>query len=103
MDLTRNCEMKRLITAAVAVLIVSGLAVGDDDDVVIVTTEESPMASDALHSREGGKLFSPRGGQPPVPLAQWIAIDGDIYFCVIEPPIMKDQMKPVCKKAKMID
>lgn len=101
MDLTRNYEMKRLIAATVAVLIVSGVAVGGD--VVIVTTEESPMASDALNSREGGKLFSPRGGQPPVPLAQWIAIDGDIYFCVTEPPIMKDQMKPVCKKAKMID
>jgi hypothetical protein len=101
MDLTRNYEMKRLIAATVAVLIVSGVAVGGD--VVIVTTEESPMVSDALNSREGGKLFSPRGGKSPAPLAQWIAIDGDIYFCVTEPPIMKDQMKPVCKKAKMID
>ena len=93
--------MKGLITATVAVSIVSGLAVGND--VVIVTTEESPMASDALNSREGGKLFSPRRDKSPVPLAQWIAMDGDIYFCVTEPPILKDQMKPVCKKAKMID
>ena len=51
--------MKRLVTATVVVLMISGFVVGDD--VVIVTTEESSMASDTLHPTGGGSLFRPKG------------------------------------------